>query len=105
LGEIILASCGGALVGGLFSVITWILNRRAVKKDKSEAQKGGIAAGVQILLYNQIKTLACAHIKKGEITTEDLEDLMRMHKIYHDELHGNGYLDELMHAVLALKIV
>ena len=30
---------------------------------------------------------------------------MRMHKIYHDDLNGNGYLDELMAAVSKLEIV
>ena len=105
MSETIIAACGGAATAGLFSVILWVLNRRAAKKDKSDEKKDGTAAGVQILLYDRIKTRCCKYIEIGEITTEDLEDLMRMHQIYHDDLNGNGYLDELMNAVHALKIV
>lgn len=100
MAEVIIAACGGAAVGGAFSVLTWMLNRRAAKADRHT----GIAAGVQVLLYDRIKHLAKHHIAVGAISANDLEDLVRMHDIYHDELDGNGYLDGLMTCVKKLPI-
>lgn len=100
MGEVILAACGGAFVSGCFALLAQILNRRAVKK----AGEKGVGAGVQILLYDRIKHLCNKYISAGSIPSEELEDLIRMHKIYHDELNGNGYLDNLMAAVHHLKI-
>lgn len=102
--DVIIAACGGALVAGLFSVLLWLLQRRAAKKDNADKAEDGTAAGVQILLYDRIKYLAKRHIAHGEIAAEDLEDIMRMHQIYHDELNGNGYLDSMMDAVKKLPI-
>ena len=101
MAEVIIAACGGAAVAGVFSLITWALNRKASKKEKNT----GIAAGVQVLLYDRIKYLAKHYIEEREIHAEDLEDLMRMHTIYHDDLNGNGYLDRLMKKVKDLKII
>ena len=82
-----------ALVSGLFSLA---LQRR--KKD------GGVAAGTRMLLYDRIKYLGRKHIAENEIAAEDLEDLIQMHRIYHDDLGGNGYLDSIMEAVKRLPI-
>ena len=61
-------------------------------------------AGLRILLYERIKFLANTYIRHGYISSEDLEDLISMHKIYHGPLKGNGYLDELMGRVKNLPI-
>ena len=53
---------------------------------------------------DRIKYLGRKFISAGEIRLEDLEDLIEMHKIYHDTLDGNGYLDSVMKAVNGLKI-
>ena len=66
--------------------------------------KHGVAAGTQVLLYDRIKTKGKRFISDGEITAEDLEDLIEMHRVYHDELGGNGYLDTLMEQVRHLTI-
>lgn len=100
MGDVIIAACGGATVAGLFGIIQWVLQRRAAKGER----QSGTAAGVKILLYDKIKYLAKKHIAAGEISAEDLEDLMAMHKIYHDDLGGNGYLDSLMASVKRLPI-
>lgn len=83
-----------ALVSGFFSFLR-------DRKDK----RNGVAAGVQIVLYDRIKWLGKQHIKRGTITFEDLEDLTEMHRVYHDQLGGNGYLDKIMDEVKSLKIV
>ena len=100
MGEVIIAACGGAMVGGIFGIIQWALQRRAAKGER----QNGTAAGVKILLYDKIKYLAKEHIGAREISAEDLEDLMAMHKIYHNDLGGNGYLDSLMASVKRLPI-
>ena len=113
---IIGGSCGAAIVAGLFGLITWRLNRKAQKEDRAADRKQvDCAARAQEIaelrglvdalivaeresLYDRIKHLAKAHIKKGWISIEDYEDLKRMHKVYHDpdKLNGNGFLDALM---------
>jgi hypothetical protein len=111
---IIGGSCGAAIVAGLFGLITWRLNRKAQKEDRAAGSKAASCAqrGEEIktlqqtvnslivadraILYDRIKHLAKSYIKRGWITVEEYEDLKRMHKVYHDELNGNGFLDAIM---------
>lgn len=79
------------------AVIDWIRE----KKNK----KTGASAGIRILLYDRIKHLGKAYIERGSITAEELEDLIEMHRIYHDELNGNGFLDAIMDQVKKLPII
>lgn len=113
---------GAALVAGVFTLIQWLLSRRAAKEDKQEGQKaadckarGEDIARVErrvdalyksnrIQLYDRIKHLGKAYIRQGHISPEDLEDLIAMHKCYHDDLGGNGFLDEIMEQVRHLSI-
>ena len=113
---------GAALVAGLFTLAQWWLNRRAKKQDETQATKVANCAerGKEIqeltrmvevlfladrtILYDRIKHLGKSYIAREYITVEELEDLERMHGVYHDEdkLNGNGFLKELMEAVRAL---
>lgn len=121
--EILLAivggSCGAAIVAGLFGLITWRLNRKAQKEDRAADRKtvDCEARGAEIrelnrkmdvifladrtILYDRIKHLGKSYIARGWVTVEELEDLNRMHEVYHDpdKLNGNGFLDKLMHQV------
>ena len=90
-----------SVVGGIFSVITFQLNRKAQKEDKRDA----ITSGLRMLLYDRIKYLGKSYISRGKIHAEELEDLIAMHNVYHDKLHGNGFLDELMIQVRHLPII
>ena len=96
--EIVVAIISSGALSALVSGIITLLRDRKGKKD-------GVAAGVQIVLYDRIKWLGKQHIKRGTITFEDLEDLTEMHRVYHDQLGGNGYLDKIMDEVKNLKIV
>ena len=111
---ILAGAAGAALVTGIFGVIMWFLNRHAAKTDRKENAKIAdcAARGQEIsdlrelveslvvadrtILYDRIKHLAKAYIKRGWITVEEYEDLKNMHKVYHDSLHGNGFLDDIM---------
>jgi len=95
--EIIVAILGSGALSALISGIFGIIRDRKAKKD-------GVHAGVRQLLYDKIKCLGRRYIAENEITSEDLEDLIDMHKIYHDDLAGNGYLDHVMEEVKKLKI-
>lgn len=95
-----IAAGGGAAIGGIFQLVMWLVNRFASKHD----QESDIAAGVMLLLQDKIKYLAKKYIAAGCISAEDLEDLLRMYEVYH-QLGGNGYLDTLIQAVKALKII
>ena len=124
--EVILAigggSCGAAIVAGIFGIIMWRLNRKAAKEDKADERsvatcraRGEEIARVEkrvdalyvanrIQLYDRIKHLGKAYIKQEQISSEDLKDLIDMHKCYHDDLGGNGFLDEIMEQVRHLPI-
>ena len=55
-------------------------------------------------LGDRIKHLGLKYIEQGYVWSNDLEDLIRMHKVYHDTLKGNGFYDTLMASVRALPI-
>ena len=116
---------GAAIVAGLFALIQWRLNRKAQKDDKAAAKQeathaqrdadmGEINRKLDVLfladrtlLYDRIKYLAKSYIARGYVSVEELEDLNRMHAVYHDpdKLDGNGFLKELMNTVnTALEI-
>lgn len=105
---------GAAIVAGLFGLNQWRLNRKAQKEDKAADKEIATCAarGKEIhqlqdtvnslivadrtILYDWIKHLAKSYIKRQYITVEEYEDLKRMHKVYHDDLKGNGFLDSIM---------
>ena len=86
--------------GALSAVISGIFQATQNRARKNE----GICAGTRILLYDRIKYLGRKHIADGFISAEDLEDLIAMHNVYHNDLKGNGYLDSVMNAVKNLPI-
>ena len=108
---------GTALVGGIFTLIQWRLNRKAAREDRA-AEVGGqelrelkrlvnvLVEADRTILYDRIKHLGKAYIARGYITVEELEDLDLMHGVYHnkEKLGGNGFLDALMRTVHDLEV-
>lgn len=110
---------GAAIVSGLYGLIQWWLNRKAQKEDKATERKESASSqqdedlkelnrkldvlflADRTLLYDRIKHLAKSYIDRGYVTVEELEDLNRMHDVYHDpdKLDGNGFLKDLMNKV------
>lgn len=86
--------------GALSTLISGIFNLWSARKKS----KDGVRAGMKMLLYDRIKHLGKAYISRGSITTDELEDLTEMHRIYHYDLDGNGFLDTLMNNVQKLPI-
>lgn len=123
--SLLTGAVGAGIVAGLFQLVQWALNRRATKSDRAETRKAADCAArgqelealkIQVdvlmladrtLLYAQIKSLAKEYIQRGSITVDELEDLDRMHEVYHDpdKLNGNGFLDGVMRTVHKLPIV
>ena len=110
-------SAGSALVGGIFMLIQWKLNRKATQEDQAaelaalEVRELKRLVGVLLeadrtILYDRIKHLGKSYIARGYITVEELEDIDLMHEVYHDKnkLGGNGFLDALMKTVHALDV-
>lgn len=113
---------GAALFAGIFSLIQWLLNRRASRADKimekqekaeeraAMADKNlnekvdALCVAVRELLYDRIKHLGKSYLERGSITTEELNDFINMHTIYHNALNGNGFLDEIVKQVKGLPI-
>lgn len=116
---------GAAFVSGLYGLLQWFLSRKAQKEDqsanalnakckKNETELSEIRNMVEVTIlaqrtsmYDRIKHIAKSYISRGWVTVEELEDLNRMHEVYHDpdKLNGNGFLNELMHTVnTALEI-
>lgn len=86
------------------SALTALINGIIIAQREKKQKETGVSAGIRILLYDRIKHLGKSYIERGCITSEELEDLIAMHKIYHDDLDGNGFLDAIMRSVGALPI-
>lgn len=114
---------GAALVTGLYGILQWWLNRKAQKEDTAAGRRQKEAArqddetreinrkldvlflADRTILYDRIKHIAKTYIARGYVTVEELEDLNKMHDVYHDadKLNGNGFLKELMTKVNTLE--
>ncbi len=113
---------GAAIVSGIFGIIMWKLNRKAQVEDRQEdreqesadalksevetinEQLSGLTVAMRMLMYDRIKHLGNSYLKRGYISSEELADLIEMHRVYHDTLKGNGFLDTLMEKVKALPV-
>lgn len=119
--ELLKSAFGAALLAGFFGIWQWRLNRKAQKEDKAAEKEvvscaargreikqlqdtvNALIVADRTILYDRIKHLAKSYIKRGWISVEEYEDLKRMHKVYHDELKGNGFLDAIMEEVNKLE--
>ena len=101
---IIIAVLGSGVLSTLISGILSAVRDCRVRKMSDNKEFECIKDGLQQLMYDRIKYLCKSHISRGYIFSNDLEDLVRMHKIYHDQLNGNGFCDDLMEAVSHLPI-
>jgi soluble cytochrome b562 len=90
-----------ALISGIFGLI----KDRNIRKSCDQKSIQETREGVQKLLYNDIKRTGKKYLKAGKLSSEDLEDIIDTHRIYHDKLSGNGYLDDLMDKVKKLEVM
>lgn len=90
--EVLLVVIGSSAMASIISGIFSLIKDRKSKDD-------GLEAGVQILLDDRIKHLCLKYCEAGHISLDDYEDLIKMHQVYHNSLHGNGFLDSEMESV------
>ena len=95
--QIIIAILGSSALSALITNIFQTIRER--NRKQSGEQKA-----IRILLSNDIRRTAEGYIAKGEISTDDLHDIIRSWECYHNDLQGNGYLDGLMNAVKRLPL-
>lgn len=60
---------------------------------------GGLERAQKITMHERIKRLAAKYCENGQISYSDYEIIKQMHEIYHNDLHGNGFLDAVMEDV------
>ena len=97
------------IIKGLFDlagiILSMVLGYMIAQRKDAKKVDDGVMAGVRVLLYDRIKHLGKKYISRGNITLEEMEDLHTMHKIYHEDLVGNGFLDSLMKTVDSLPVI
>lgn len=113
----------GAAVIKLFdNVIQWYLQRNAAKEDRTldndraeikkikqwekniEDKVNALINADMLIMLDRIRYLGQRYVADNEVDFDDRRILNQMHKSYHDDLGGNGDLDELMKAVNALPL-
>lgn len=87
--DILIAALSSSALAAIISGVFTLLSTRQKKNN-------GIEAGVRILLYDRIKDRGNHFVERGYVPRDEYEDLIKMHEVYHTELDGNGYLDNLM---------
>jgi len=119
--DLLESAFGAGIAAGLFGIWQWRLNRKAQKEDKAadreavscaargreiqqlQSTVNSLIVADRTILYDRIKHLAKSYIKRSWIAVEEYEDLKRMHKVYHDDLLGNGFLDSIMEDIDKLE--
>ena len=101
---IIVAILSGGIGSGIMSIILAILQRKWAKEDKNDKRIEALVDAQKVLMIDRVKHLGKSYIEVGEITFDDKENMVEMHKAY-KALGGNGHLDSIMHEVEKLKVV
>lgn len=113
---------GAAVIKLIDNVVQWHLQRKAAKEDrdeengKKELQKikdwekdmedkvNALVNADKYIMFDRIRYLGQKYVTEKEVDFDDRRILNQMHDVYHNELGGNGDLDELMKAVNALPL-
>ena len=75
------------------------LDELETKINGLEKRLGGLERSQKITMHERIKRLAAKYCEAGQISFSDYEIIKQMHEIYHNDLHGNGFLDAVMEDV------
>lgn len=121
----ILVALIGAGSASLTNLVTAWINKRRRKEEKEdstqqilgkldeidgritdiEGRLEGLKKAQKIMMQDRIRHLAEKYIEAGSISFDNFNDLKTMHEIYHNDLHGNGFLDDIMEDVSELPKV
>lgn len=102
---------GAAVIKLLDGVVQWCLQRKARREDNEVADVNelkqtvdSLRNGMMAMMLDRIQYLCKGYINDREVDFDDRRRLRIMHRIYHDDLKGNGDLDILMHQVDELPL-
>ena len=118
----ILVALIGAGSASLTNLVTAWINKRRRKEEKEdstqqilgkldeidgritdlEGRLEGLKKAQKIMMQDRIRHLAEKYIEAGSISFDNFNDLKTMHEIYHNDLHGNGFLNDIMDDVKEL---
>lgn len=87
--------------GALSAVVSGLMNMWQKKQEKDSS----LIVAERQTYYRRIKGDCEKYIAAGEIPSDKLEDLIEDHRIYHDVLYGNGFLDDLISEVKNVKVL
>ena len=104
MGEVLILIFSSSAVSALITGGFGLVNRRLDKKEKKTKTEAALIIGMQELLCDRIKERGVQFINRGSIKTEELEDILRMNQVYHDQLGGNGFVAKIMQEVNSLPI-
>ena len=98
---------GAAIAAGVMSILLYKIKRKDAIEDARANKCVMQSTAVRYLMLKAIRDECEKHIAKGYISYEDRRMLHKWHKLYHDELGGNGDAKLLMEEVeeLPLKIM
>lgn len=91
-----------AIIGS--GILNTILNYLIAAHEKKNNKHREIQHSLRLIMKNDLRNLCRHYLQQGWIYEDELEDLIIMHKCYHDDLKGNGYLDEMMRRIKNLEI-
>lgn len=113
---------GAAVIKLIDNVVQWHLQRKAAKEDRVEENDraeikkikqwekdmedkvNALINADRYIMFDRIRYLGQKYVAEKEVDFDDRRILNQMHDVYHNELGGNGDLDELMKAVNALPL-
>lgn len=122
LGYLLTGAASAAVIKLVDNIIQWKLARKAKQEDKEEEMQKNVCkanqlkidkleesvqatiTGQRFILLDRLRYLGLAYLQRGEISFDERRLLHQMHDVYHDTLHGNGDLDELMSEVDELPL-
>lgn len=86
--------------GVLNTIIAYYIN----KMQKKREEDSDVKKATRLLMKYRLKVMCQKYIKQQWIYEDELEDLIAMHRCYHEDLQGNGFLDKQMDRVMKLEI-
>lgn len=91
-----------AIIGS--GVLNTLLNYYIRIREKEQDNKSDMQQALRLMMKDRLRFLCTHYILQEWIYEDELEDILAMHECYHDDLKGNGYLDELIKRVRKLDI-
>lgn len=86
--------------GLLSTIITAVIGQY----NRAVDAKNGHTEALRLIIKDRLRYLCIHYIEQDWIYEDELEDVLAMHKIYHDTLKGNGYLDVMIDKVKHLAV-